>query len=128
MAADQPENVSQLIYLGTPLQSVDAHPQVIATGAALIAAGMLLRGRQCHCFTLDCQCGFTEAAARDLPPSVRHASIYTKSDGVVDPANATENHSRLNHEVGGTHIGLPYNARAYRALGHILQDRRKHIS
>ncbi len=125
VAIDQPENVSQLIYLGTPLQTVQAHPQVLATGALLLAAGMFLSGRECHCFTLDCRCGFTVAAAQELPASVRHAAIFTKSDGVVDWHNASEARPRLNHEVGGTHVGLPYNPRAYRALGHILQDRRK---
>lgn len=125
VAVDQPENVSQLIYLGTPLQVVNAHPQVLATGALLMAAGLLLRGRECRCFTLDCRCGFTAAASQELPASVRHASIFTKSDGVVDWHNAAEAKERLNHEVGGTHAGLPFNPRAYRALGNILQDRRK---
>lgn len=125
VAVDQPENVSQMIYLGTPLQAVHAHPQVLAAGALMVAAGMALLGRECRCFTLDCRCGFTGAASLELPASVRHASIFTKSDGVVDWHHAAEDRERLNHEVGGTHIGLPYNPRAYRALGHILQDRRK---
>ncbi len=124
VALDQPENVSQLVYLGTPLQSVQAHPQVLAAGALLLTAGMFLIGRECRCFTLDCRCGFTAAAAQELPASVRHAVIFTKSDGVVDWHNATDDRERLNHEVGGTHAGLPFNPRAYRALGHILQDRR----
>ena len=125
VAVDQPENVSHLIYLGTPLQAVSAHPRVLATGTLLMAAAMMLTGRECHCFTLDCRCGFTVAASQELPDSVRHAAIFTKSDGVVDWHNASEAHDRLNHEVGGTHAGLPYNPRAYRALGHILQDRRR---
>ncbi len=125
VAADQPENVSQLIYLGSPVQAVSAHPQLLATGALLLSAAMFLLGRECRCFTLNCRCGFTAAAARELPASVKHASIFTKSDGVVDWQIAAESKERLNHEVGGTHAGLPYNPRAYRALGHILQDRRQ---
>jgi len=126
VAVDMPEDISQLIYLGTPLQAVHAHPQIVATGTMLVsAAGLFIRGRECHCFTLDCRCGFTEAAAEPLPKSVRHAAIFTKLDGVVDWHDSQENHPRLNHEVGGTHTGLPYNPRAYKVLGHILQDRRK---
>lgn len=125
VAANQPEDVSQIVYLGTPLQTVRAHPQIMATGSVLMASAMYVRGRKCHCFTPDCSCGFTEAAARDLPRSIKHAAIYTRADGVVDWHDATEDHPRRNHEVGGTHLGLPYNWRAYRALGHIFHDRRR---
>jgi pimeloyl-ACP methyl ester carboxylesterase len=125
VAVEQPEDVSQIVYLGTPLQAVRAHPQIMATGQVLVATAMAVRGRECLCFTEECECGFTETAAQALPKSVRHAAIYTQADGVVDWHDATEDHPRLNHEVGGTHLGLPYNWRAYRALGHIFQDRRK---
>jgi len=125
VAVEQPENVSQLVFMGTPLQAVHAHPQILAAGTALMAARSLVYGRECHCFTPECECGFTKKAANKLAPSITHDAIFTKSDGVVDWHDAREHEPRRNHEVGGTHVGLPYNPRAYRVLGYILNDRRK---
>lgn len=127
VAIQEPELVSQLIFLGTPLQAIHAHPQILAAGTVLIAAGSLVRGHECRCFTPECECGFTYDIDAPVPKAVRHASVFTKNDGVVDWHDAQENHPRLNHEVGGTHIGLPYNARAYKAIAHILQDRRRPV-
>jgi pimeloyl-ACP methyl ester carboxylesterase len=127
VAIERPEHVSQLVYLGTPLKAVHAHPGILAAGTMLYAAGSLVKGRDCHCFTAQCECGFTRRAAEPLPTEVRHAAIYTRYDGVVDWHDATEQHPRLNHEVGGTHVGLPYNPRAYKVLAHILQDRRRPV-
>jgi triacylglycerol lipase len=127
VSIERPELVSQLIFLGTPLQAIHAHPQILAASTMMIVARSLVRGHNCRCFTSECECGFTEALEAPLPPSVRHASIFTKKDGVVDWHDAQERHPRLNHEVGGTHIGLPYNARAYKAIAHILQDRRRPV-
>ena len=127
VAIQQPDMVSQLIFLGTPLQAIHAHPQILAAGTLMMAARSLIEGRECRCFTPECQCGFTEDMDSNVPAPVRHASIFTRFDGVVDWHDAQETHPRLNHEVGGTHIGLPYNARAYKAIAHILQERRRAV-
>jgi pimeloyl-ACP methyl ester carboxylesterase len=127
VAIQHPEMISQLIFLGTPLQAIHAHPQILTAGTLMMAARSLVQGRQCRCFTPECQCGFTEDMEAQVPTIVRHASIFTRFDGVVDWHDSQETHPRLNHEVGGTHIGLPYNARAYNAIAHILQDRRRPV-
>ncbi|MEX1194407.1 MAG: hypothetical protein WD904_00860 [Dehalococcoidia bacterium] len=125
VAVEQPEDVSQLIFMGTPLQAVHAHPQILAAGTMLMAARSLVFGHDCRCLTPECECGFTRKAAMKLPKSVTHDAIYTRADGVVDWHDSTEEEPRRNHEVGGTHVGLPFNPRAYRVLGYILKDRRK---
>jgi hypothetical protein len=88
----------------------------------LTSARGMMSGDQC--LTSGCACDLLEDARRPLSENVRHAAIYTREDGVVDWHDSRENDPRRNHEVGGTHIGLVYNPRAYRALGEILADRR----
>jgi hypothetical protein len=59
---------------------------------------------------------------KSLPRSIHHAAIYSRGDGVVDWHESVERDSRRNYEVGGTHIGLVYNPRAYRVLGDLLSQ------
>lgn len=122
VALQRPDLVSQVVFLGTPLQAVHAHPAVVATAVALMGARSVVSGD--YCLKAGCECDFTADARRPLPASVQHAAIYTRGDGVVDWQDARERDPRRNHEVGGTHIGLVYNPRAYRVLGEILAERR----
>jgi hypothetical protein len=55
-----------------------------------------------------------------MPDEVDHAAIYTRADGVVDWHHSQEHEAHLNHEVGGTHVGLVYNPRAYKTMGDLL--------
>ncbi len=119
-AQQQPELAAQLIYLGTPLQSVNAHPAVVATAVAMHTAMSAVSLQDKDCMTDHCPCGFTREVTRPLPAAVDHAAIYTRADGVVDWHQSQETDENLNHEVGGTHIGLVYNPRAYRALSELL--------
>jgi pimeloyl-ACP methyl ester carboxylesterase len=118
----RPDLVSQLIYLGSPLQAVHAHPAVVAAAVALHAALTMIGRDSEDCLTERCRCGFAGDAARSLPGSVRHSAIYTRGDGVVDWHDSQEDDPRLNHEVGGTHLGLVFNSRAYRVLAHLLAE------
>jgi pimeloyl-ACP methyl ester carboxylesterase len=123
VALQMSQCVQQLIYLGTPIQRVHTHPAMIAAANFLATARGLLARDQC--FNSGCACDFLEDANRPLPADIRHDAIYTRDDGVVDWHDSAETEERRNHEVGGTHIGLVYNPRAYKALGHILQNRRQ---
>jgi pimeloyl-ACP methyl ester carboxylesterase len=122
VALERPEMVSQVVFMGSPIQAVHAHPAVVAAAIALHGTRSLISGDQC--LKAGCECDFTADARRPLPDSVQHAAIYTRGDGVVDWHDARERDPRRNHEVGGTHIGLVYNPRAYRVLGNILAERR----
>lgn len=116
----RPDLVSQLIYLGSPVRAVHAHPAVVAAVAVLRGALSLVSSRHSDCLTDRCACGFAQDVVQALPDSVRHDAIYTRADGVVDWHDSQEIDERLNHEVGGTHIGLVYNPRAYRVLAGLL--------
>lgn len=122
VSLESPHQVKQLVYMGTPIQGVHTHPAMIAAATMLANARGLVSRDQC--FASGCACDFLEDARRPLPASVRHDAIFTRADGVVDWHDSCETEVRRNHEVGGTHIGLVYNPRAYKALGHILMNRR----
>ncbi len=116
----RPDLVSQLVYLGSPIRAMHAHPLVEAVASVLHAALIMITSRDPGCLTEDCRCGFAHDIEERLPPTVRHDAIYTREDGVVDWHDARERSPRLNHEAGGTHIGLVYNACAYAILADLL--------
>lgn len=123
VALQRPDLVSQLVYLGSPLQAVSVHPGVVAVATILHTALSLLTSSNTDCLTTRCPCGFINDIGKPLDAGIEHAAIYSRSDGVVDWRVARELNPRLNYEVGGTHIGLVYNARAYRVLGRLLTGR-----
>jgi pimeloyl-ACP methyl ester carboxylesterase len=120
-----PELARQLIYLGSPVQAVHAHPAIVATAVAMHTAMSAVSLQSRDCMTDSCACGFSRAVTGPIPNDVQHASIYTRADGVVDWHDSQETDVRLNHEVGGTHIGLVYNPRAYRVIGQLLAQKPK---
>ena len=121
----RPDICSQLICLGSPVRALDAHPAVLATMALLrLAVQVGSPGGDGRCLTGHCGCGFGRTLAKPLPASVEHAAIYTRMDGVVDWHDSLESDPRLNYEVGGTHIGLVFNPRAYRVLAELLANPR----
>jgi hypothetical protein len=77
-----------------------------------------------ECYTGTCTCRFATAARAEPPPSVRRASIYTRTDGVVDWRSCLEPDETLNTEVRGTHVGLAFNPEVYRKIGSLLADKR----
>jgi pimeloyl-ACP methyl ester carboxylesterase len=119
----RPDLAQQLIYLGSPVQAVHAHPAIVATAVAMHTALSAASLQSKDCMTDHCACGFSRAVTGAIPGGVAHASIYTRADGVVDWHDSQETDVRLNHEVGGTHIGLVFNPRAYRAIGKLLAEK-----
>jgi len=121
-ALERPDIISQLIYLGSPVQGVHANPAIAAMVSLLRLALTTLAVDAPDCLSERCNCGFLRSVLQPLPDSVQHAAIYTRADAVVDWHDAQELDPRLNHEVGGTHIGLVYNPRAYRELADLLAE------
>jgi len=126
VATRRPDIVSQLISLGSPIRALDAHP-------ALMAAAGVIRKRAVH--RSNRQNGTHPRSARDsgcgcrsdgeIPtpaPSVRRAALYSDRDGVIDWRNCQEAGSHPSYEVGGTHIGLVFNAKAYRIVAELLAE------
>ncbi len=121
VALRRPEIVSHVISLAAPIQSLEAHPAIMnAAGWARAYAahpqpqewlGTRLRE--------DCEC-HADHCVPSPPPSVRRAAIYSRNDGVIDWRNCLEPDPSLNHEVGGTHIGLVFNPCVYRIIAKLL--------
>jgi pimeloyl-ACP methyl ester carboxylesterase len=121
----RPDKIEQLISLGAPLQSLQAHPALMAP-ARLV--GLRVEhapsprnatrwpGSRLHD---DCEC-LADHCVPIPPPSIRRAALYTRNDGVIDWRNCLEPDPSLNHEVGGTHLGLVFNHRAYRVIAELL--------
>ena len=71
------------------------------------------------CLTETCRCKFTADFCGDFPAAVPLTSIYSRGDGVVWWEACTVPYAR-NVEVRGSHVGLAFNAQAYRAIAEAL--------
>jgi pimeloyl-ACP methyl ester carboxylesterase len=124
LAARRPELVSHVIGLGGGLSSQ------LAISAPTEAAVVLVRawhrrgarnGDRMACLSEDCGCAFTTAYSAPFPDSVRLTSIYSKEDGVVRWQSCVVPYAD-NVRVKGTHVGLAFNAEAYRAIAKALAE------
>jgi triacylglycerol lipase len=127
-ASRRPEQVSQVICLGSPFNDIRVHPMVLA--AAGFVRGRIVSQQRNNgnakrevahtCYTGNCTCDFAEALREDLPASIARAAIYTETDGVVDWRSCVEEDESLNTRVDGTHSGLAFNPQVYRKLAELL--------
>jgi triacylglycerol lipase len=124
VAAVRPELVSHVVSLGGGLSR---HLNVSVPGLAAMALARLVhqhttdRVQRRGCMTEDCTCAFAEAYARPFPPTVRLTSVYSKGDGMVRWQSCVVPYAD-NVEVGGSHTGLAFNHKAYRAIALALAE------
>lgn len=122
LAARRPEHISHAVSLGADLRgmfgiSVPTRHAVAVVRRALVVAR---RTRTERCFTADCQCAFTKDYARPFPSDrVRLTSIYSKDDGVVRWEGCIVPEAEC-VEVTGSHVGLVFNRKVYRAIAAAL--------
>jgi hypothetical protein len=70
--------------------------------------------------TEGCECAFAQDFAGPFPVDrVRFTSIYSKGDGVVRWQAAVVPYATC-VEVSGSHVGLIFNRKTYRAIAHAL--------
>jgi hypothetical protein len=67
-----------------------------------------------------CVCELADTLVRPLRDDVAFASIFSKTDGVVDWATSREEAPSINIEVKATHLGLTVNVEVYRAIAWLL--------
>ena len=120
----RPELVSHGISIGAGLR------QMLATSyptqrAAAAARGVTLRSGRARsplCLTESCDCRFGSDFAASFPADrVRLTSIYSKGDGVVRWQAAVVPYATC-VEVTGSHVGLIFNRKTYRAIATALAD------
>ena len=119
-AARAPEKVEQVVTLGSPQAYAEVHPLIFSI-ARLVGEGERRRPtRPPECYTDACACEFARAAGEQLPPSVRGASLFTKSDGVVDWRCCLDRTGHANIEVPGSHLGLVFNRHVYQEVARLF--------
>jgi triacylglycerol lipase len=122
LAARRPDRVSHAISMGADLQGMFgvSEPTLFAVGAARRAVHATGRARRATCMTGHCSCRFSQDFARPFPfDRVRLTSIYSKGDGVVHWRRQVIPHADC-IEVTGSHVGLIFNRKVYRALADAL--------
>lgn len=116
-AARRPDRVSAVITMGSPFRRLSAHPLILS----LIR---LARGRSIQRHFSDgegcCECSFVESLSRPLPTTVATASIYSRTDPVVDWRDCLDEDPTRNVEVRSTHIGLAASPAVYRHIAGLL--------
>jgi pimeloyl-ACP methyl ester carboxylesterase len=122
LARRRPEWISCVVSLGAGLDlPFDISIPTRATVAAFRELHRLTSDRIARngCFTETCRCQFAADYAAEFPSSVPLTSVYSKGDGVVWWEACVVPYAR-NVEVTGSHIGLAFNRKAYRAVAEAL--------
>ncbi len=122
LAARRPDRVSHAISMGADLQGLfgASTPTLMAVDVARRVVHASGRARNDGCLSRHCGCRFSADFARPFPADrVRLTSIYSKGDGVVHwqcqvipDADCVEG--------TGSHIGLIFNRKVYRAVAGAL--------
>jgi len=119
LAMRRPDLVSRLVTLGSPMvEPLAVHPLLLVQVGALGALGSLgVPGLfNQACFRGSCCADFRRQAYERLPDGVRHVSVYSRSDGIVDWRSCLVRGAE-HAEVPGTHFGMALNRHVYRLLG-----------
>lgn len=122
LAAGRPELVSHAISLGADLNHMFgvSHPTMLAVAATRRALRATQRARDEQCLTVSCPCRFTRDYSAPFPSDrVRLTSIYSKADGVVHWRSCLAPGADC-VEVTGSHTGLIFNRKSYRAIATAL--------
>jgi pimeloyl-ACP methyl ester carboxylesterase len=124
LAVRRPELVSHAISIGAGLRQMLAtsYPTQAAAAAARRVVLRSGRARSPLCLTESCDCGFARDFTGAFPTGrVRLTSIYSKGDGVVRwQAAIVPDADCL--EVTGSHVGLVFNRKTYRAIATALAE------
>jgi pimeloyl-ACP methyl ester carboxylesterase len=122
VAARRPDAVSHAISLGADLQAMFhcSAPTLAAVEGARQVLRRTGRARREECVTYRCRCTFTAAFRAPFPEEqVRLTSVYSKGDGVVRWQAQLVPYADC-VEVTGSHVGLIFNRKSYRAIANAL--------
>jgi triacylglycerol lipase len=121
LASRRPDLVSHAISLGAGLRRMLAISYPAQSAIAGARAVLTRRNpRSPLCFTESCDCAFGRDFTAAFPDDrVRMTSIYSKGDGVVRWQAARVPYADC-VEVTGSHVGLVFNRKVYRAIAAAL--------
>jgi triacylglycerol lipase len=114
--------VGSVITLAAPFRGVSVHPAVLCVAGTVRNLILLRRGSLVRpgCYTGECTCDFVRRLHAGIPRSLYAASIYSKTDGVVDWRSCRSDECNQNFEVPATHTGLLFNPIVYQTVAHCL--------
>jgi pimeloyl-ACP methyl ester carboxylesterase len=118
----RPDVVSHAISVGAGLREMLAvsYPTEAAVAAARDVQRRIGGARSPRCLTEGCDCAFGRDFTQPFPTDrVRLTSIYSKGDGVVRWQAALAPDAEC-VEVTGSHVGLIFNRKTYRAIAAAL--------
>lgn len=113
-AGQMPDDVAQLITMGTPLRRLTAHPAVFT----LIKR--FLRRSNRRSSGQPCLKVFHAGLKECLPQPVPHTSICSGTDPIVQLDDCSGNERGRTIEVASTHIGMPVSPAVYREVAAAL--------
>jgi pimeloyl-ACP methyl ester carboxylesterase len=121
LAVRRPDLIESVIILGSPIRDqLAVHPFVRAQVKAVALLGSLgAPGMFSYSCNRGCCAIVTEQLAAPFPPGVRFASVYSRSDGVVD-WHACLDPAARQIEVHSTHVGMAVNADVFYVLSRLL--------
>ncbi len=117
LAHRRPERVAGVISLGAGLDT--PFDISVPTKAAVAAVRTVHGTRRPNCMTERCGCAFSTHYAAPFPAALPLTSIYSRGDGVVWWEACVVPYA-TNVEVTGSHVGLAFNRKAYRAIARAL--------
>jgi len=122
LARRRPDLVCAVVSLGSGLDTPFdiSLPTLQAVGLVrAVHARTTDRHARRGCMTMACTCAFARDYAAVFPADVPLTSIYSRGDGVVWWEACVVPYATC-VEVTGSHIGLAFNRKAYRAVAHAL--------
>jgi triacylglycerol lipase len=122
LGSRRPDLVSHAVSIGAGLREMLAvsYPTGAVVAVARGAQQRTGRARSPLCLTEGCDCTFARDFVRPFPSDrVRLTSIYSRGDGVVRWQSALAPGADC-VEVTGSHVGLIFNRKTYRAISAAL--------
>jgi triacylglycerol lipase len=118
----RPDLVDRVVSLGAGLDTpfdISIPTQAAVRAVRWVHVRTTDRVARNGCFTETCRCRFARDYAADFPADIPLTSIYSREDGVVWWEACRVPYAR-NIEVTGSHVGLAFNRKVYRAIAEAL--------
>ena len=122
LAHRRPDLVEAVVSLGAGLDTpfdVSIPTQAAVRAVRWVHVRTTDRVARNGCFTDTCRCRFAHDYAAVFPADIPLTSIYSREDGVVWWEACRVPYAR-NVEVTGSHVGLAFNRKVYRAVAEAL--------
>lgn len=122
LAHRRPDLVEAVVSLGAGLDTpfdVSIPTQAAVRAVRWVHVRTTDRVARNGCFTDTCRCRFAHDYAAAFPADIPLTSIYSREDGVVWWEACRVPYAR-NVEVTGSHVGLAFNRKVYRAVAEAL--------